>query len=129
MMSQTNEIVAHFLLNIISNGVVKRVQGTCEHEIMPDQNTVLVAFFIKLVFLKLPSTPDSDHVEVLCSCVLYHCLVGLGGCFGQGHFWRDVVTSSAIDVDTVQVENEGLSPLVWGLLQLNCPETDVVHSL
>ena len=128
-MSQTNEIISHFLLYVISDGIVIWIQGTCEHEIMPDQNTVFVAFFIKLIFLKLPSTPDSDHVEVLCSCVLYHCLVSFGSCFSQGHFRRDLITSSAVDVDTVKVENERFSPLVRGLLQLNCPKTNVVHSL
>lgn len=101
MMSQPKQIVSHFLLNISGNLAWVRVKGTGIHEVMPDQNTVLVTFEIKLILFKLTSSPESDHVKILLSCVLDHRFVGFCISVGETHFWWNVVAATTVNVNTV----------------------------
>lgn len=44
--------------------LVTRVHRTGKHELLPDHQTVAVAFIVELCWLVDSATPDSDHVVV-----------------------------------------------------------------
>ena len=68
---------------------------------MPDQDTVFVALEIKVIFFELTSSPQSDHVEVLLSCVLDYYFVRFCISIGETHFWGNVVAATTVNVNTV----------------------------
>lgn len=73
---------------------------------MPDENTSLIHWVVKLVLLELASTPEADHVVSTEDSIVFDFLVSgfIGPC--KWHFRRDIVSSSHVDIIAVEVEGK-----------------------
>lgn len=75
---------------------------------------------VKLIMLKLASTPDSDHVEFGEQSVVFYFWVGLCGDIGHWHLWRDVISAPHEDIVAVKIDSK-LSPHRISILNnFNC---------
>jgi hypothetical protein len=73
---------------------------------MPNQNTCCIHRLIKLIFFELTTSPQSEHVESTEESVISYFFIGLTSGAGKGHFRRNVVGSSYVEIVSVEVESE-----------------------
>ena len=53
-----------FLDRLFQEIIYLRIEGTAEHEIMPDHDTQFVASIVKCIRFVNTTTPDSEHIAI-----------------------------------------------------------------
>ena len=109
-------VISHFPGNVLQDFLAAWVKCAGEHEVVPNQNASFVHALIELVFLKLPSSPQPNHVIPCEKSVLSDLLIGLLAGPRQRHLRRDVVASSHVYVIAVEVKSEGGPAEAFALL-------------
>src|SRR5712691_12125689 len=61
---QTLDIINRLLSDIFQKIMVRGIKAASEHEILPDQNSHLVAKLVEIVALIDPATPNAEHVHL-----------------------------------------------------------------
>ena len=69
MIAQALYVVDRFLADIFKKFAFGRIKAACEHEILPNQYTILVAKIIEEVVFVNTSSPDAQHIHIGIDCV------------------------------------------------------------
>jgi hypothetical protein len=123
--SKTHNIVNHLLSYILVNLVRARIHCTGEHQIMPYEQSILVAHVVENIMVELAAAPDSQHVEVSEHSCSYSVLINLRIILSSRHehIWWDVVTTSHEHSLTVELYSKLGSCIIILLLHFYGSDT------
>ena len=64
MIPQSDDIINHLLPDILIDLLSARIHRTRKHQIMPNQQSILIAQVIEDVMVELTASPNPQHIEV-----------------------------------------------------------------
>ncbi|MNC33286.1 hypothetical protein D3C75_816740 [compost metagenome] len=64
MVAQSPDVIDSLLTHILQERLISRVHAAGEHEILPDQHTILIAQPVKNILFIYPAAPHPQHVHI-----------------------------------------------------------------
>ena len=129
MVPETKDVVPCLLHDILLEGLGEVVNVAGIHEILPEQNTVLIAEIVELIGGIIAATPDPEAVEIGKYCCLHISQKHLSGQSGIITVVGDIVSSSCEDLLSVDGDGKFLAPLVILSGNRHRTKTDAVKLL
>lgn len=127
---QSLHIIYDFVPDVVIVILAARVHRAGEHEIVPDQQSGLIAQIVEHVVLELASAPDSYHVIVAIDGILDRLIVHLWVLQGSGHehIRRNVVASLHKHIFAIEIDHEcgAIASLILLLDHLDSSDTGSV---
>ena len=111
-------------LELVPQDSVFRVGGAREEEILPDQQSVLVAEFVEILGFVHAPTPYAKHIHVRRCGVFDALLQRFAGDPSEEHIVRNPVGASDIDVLAVDDESERAAIDVGREVEFDAAESD-----
>lgn len=133
MVSQSSDVVNCFMVNTVIHITTTWIHGTSEHEVVPNQQSLLITKVIENIILKLTTSPYSDHIIVSVDGVLKSLVVDNRVLVSSGHEhirW-DVVSSLHENIEAIEIDHEGgaISNLIFLLDNADGSDTSSELSL
>ena len=100
------------------------VVAAAKHEILPDENSILITCIIECLLFVDTTTPDTDHELVAIRDELDPVVVPLGGDLRQVRISWDPAGATTKDIDVVDAEIERFAMCVWFLNQFCSSKAD-----
>ena len=110
--------------HLAAQGLLFGVRGAGEQEVLPHQQTQLVAEVVEIVAFIDPAAPDADQVDIGVAGLTQPGGVPAGVDARQEHVVGNPVDPAGEDRDTVHPEREGGAVLVGGRVELDGAEPD-----
>lgn len=117
MITNSSDLLNNFYLNIIEELLCGWVNTVTEHKVMEEHDTHFRSQMIKLIGLILPSTPNSNHIEIRSYHIFKKSLYFFRiWCSRIKHIRWHIICSFTVHFITVNDQCE----CIWCLVQTNC---------
>jgi hypothetical protein len=99
-------VLSHFHFNVVHELLLTREHSIGEHEVLPNQDTLLIAKVVESITFIVATTPDSNGIVLGLNCIINDVFVDLPGDTRHEHVCWNVVASFEEDVSPVKSEVE-----------------------
>src|SRR6266481_8057138 len=129
MITQALDVIDRFLANVVEKLLVARVHAAAEHEVLPDENPLLVAEIIEIVTLVNTAAPDAQHIHVGVAHGAKQFAILVPGDASRKAVSRNPVAAFGKDRHAVDYKGEAFAGIVALLSELQCAQARALRRL
>ncbi|MPM39344.1 hypothetical protein SDC9_85977 [bioreactor metagenome] len=112
MVTQSLNVIDHFIFNIIEKSIVGRVGHTTENKILPNNDTSLIGLAVKFFVLVDPAAPNADKVHIRGFYIIEKLCVIIFVLLGSENFTRNIIGAFGKQRNAVYLKIKRFSVLV-----------------